>query len=488
VSAEIVLTASQPEYSDFGLNPYFAFTGGFPYFVPKWILRRYWYPPNRGFAPYGLRKVESLLLAEFEESQVEVVHPLDLHLGDDTKVIGISSMDPFGLAYVSKTYTGLLGGRRSIDEVEFRALLGSRPIRRAKERGAKIIVGGAGSWQIDEDTAGELGIDCVVIGEGENVVIDLFKRAVDGEVLPKRVQTSGSDRTSPIKKPSLFGVVEITRGCGKGCKFCSVTLRKRRSIPLETIMDEVRVNASSGTRMILTNTDDAFLYGSDNFIPNKEAILKLYSRIAKEPGVDCIQISHTSFPGAISDPRLVEELSGILIEKTRWKNNGKRVITSEIGIESGSVRLMRELMRGKAQPYDIGDWPEIVVEGTGIYNDNNWYPIVTLMTGLPEEGEEDLLRTMELLDRLKDAKLLLTPLLFVPLEDSMMKNSPSQVIEEMTPLQWEFVTRCWDYNVRTWAPEAREKIKIISLFLYPYYRFKHGEAAREPMLKFTGWR
>ena len=112
--ARIVLTASATEMSDFHRNSFLAFVGGFskgP--VPLWFPRKWLYPPvehNRDgsakYAPYGLRKVEAVLLENgFEESDIAVVHPfkLDAFVGPNTKVVGISTMDPLGMGYVSKT-------------------------------------------------------------------------------------------------------------------------------------------------------------------------------------------------------------------------------------------------------------------------------------------------------------------------------------------------------------------------------------------------
>ncbi|MDH5788146.1 MAG: radical SAM protein, partial [Candidatus Bathyarchaeota archaeon] len=118
---KVVLTASATEMSDYYNSPFVAFVAGFakgP--VPMWLLRKIIYPPiqrnydNRAkYAPYGLRKVEAILLENgFSESDVAVVHPDDLgtFIGPNTKVVGISSMDPLGMGYVSKTYSSLLGG------------------------------------------------------------------------------------------------------------------------------------------------------------------------------------------------------------------------------------------------------------------------------------------------------------------------------------------------------------------------------------------
>ncbi|MDH5634344.1 MAG: hypothetical protein OEY30_00810, partial [Candidatus Bathyarchaeota archaeon] len=82
----IVLTASMIEMSDFNLNPFMAFSGGFPLVIPKYILRKKLYPNSHynedgtaKFAPYGLRKIETLLIKEFGEENVVTVHAHDLH-------------------------------------------------------------------------------------------------------------------------------------------------------------------------------------------------------------------------------------------------------------------------------------------------------------------------------------------------------------------------------------------------------------------------
>jgi hypothetical protein len=84
----VVLTASATEMSDFYNNQFFAFVGGFskgP--VPLWLPRKRLYPPVESncdrtakYAPYGLRKVEAVLLENgFDESDVAVVHPYHLN-------------------------------------------------------------------------------------------------------------------------------------------------------------------------------------------------------------------------------------------------------------------------------------------------------------------------------------------------------------------------------------------------------------------------
>ena len=93
---KIVLTASATEMSDFYNNPFIAFVGGFgkgP--IPLSYVRKTLYPHRRqradgqaSYAPYGLRKVESILLeGGFSPEDIAVAYPedLDLFIGPEHK-------------------------------------------------------------------------------------------------------------------------------------------------------------------------------------------------------------------------------------------------------------------------------------------------------------------------------------------------------------------------------------------------------------------
>ncbi|MBU4032569.1 MAG: hypothetical protein KKD98_07220, partial [Candidatus Thermoplasmatota archaeon] len=102
---KIVLTASKAEGSIYGYDPFVAFTNTFPHkLFPKKMLDE-WFAPLRNpdgsaqFVPYGLRKVESLLMDKFGEDNVITANAQDLDnfVGDDTKLICMTTMDPVGL-------------------------------------------------------------------------------------------------------------------------------------------------------------------------------------------------------------------------------------------------------------------------------------------------------------------------------------------------------------------------------------------------------
>jgi hypothetical protein len=90
------------------------------------------------FAPYGLRKLEAILINHgLKESDIAVVHPskLDNFVGSNTKVVGTSSMDPLGIDYVSLTYSQLIGlGSEPNTRFEFSKLLNKRCLKAKKPK------------------------------------------------------------------------------------------------------------------------------------------------------------------------------------------------------------------------------------------------------------------------------------------------------------------------------------------------------------------
>jgi radical SAM superfamily enzyme YgiQ (UPF0313 family) len=487
--------------SDFNLSPFRAFTGGFPTgIIPRRLLRKHWYPPvpNNGdgsakYAPYGMRKIEALLIKHFGVENVVVVHPEDLEkvVGPKTKVIGISSMEPAGTGFVSRTYTSFVGfGGEPVAAAEFRDLL-KKPILR--NCGAKIILGGSGAWQIHKaKLQRKYGIDCIVMGEGEKAALRIFRMALNGEKLPQVVETESPDpeEIPCIVHPSIFGTVEITRGCGRGCKFCSPTLRKSHSFPLQHIITEVELNAKNGTEMIILASDDIFLYKSKGkFLPNREAIVTLLESIAAVPGVKYIQPAHASLAPVVYDPKMIEEIGPVLFDKANWITNGIKHSSVEIGIETGSIRLMNEHMKGKMLPYKPRDWHDVVTKGIAILNENHIWPLATFIVGLPGENEKDTIATLELLDKLRFKKVFYVPLLFTSEEDCMLREARHMDLKHLTPLQWKLIATCWERNIEAFVPKGLKwRIKLAAMVAYAlYYRWKHGRKVLRPMMTFSGW-
>jgi len=179
--AEVLLTADRTLMSNYHNNEFLGFgTCAPPNFIPEWFYSFLFFPPLKdqkgvpAASPYGLRKIEAQLLKE--GLNVVTVSPdhLEEYLSE-AKVLGIHTMDPFGLGPASSTLAAIFKKEPYLAKY-FHVLMASPGVKKAKARGLKIVVGGPGAWQFRyrQSFVQKHGIDCVVEGEGEKVVGKLF--------------------------------------------------------------------------------------------------------------------------------------------------------------------------------------------------------------------------------------------------------------------------------------------------------------------------
>ena len=224
------------------------------------------------YAPYGLRKVEAGLLRDgFRRDEVVIAHPdhIEQFIGPETEVVGTYEMDPLGMGPVTMTFTY---GRKQISYDEYYNTELHRRINAAKERTgskAKLISGASGTWQYNyaPEKIDEFGIYAILEGElggiapeidghagkffrylmdGQFENMDPFRKRADFKVNIKEFDRDGKkyygrfvnfwdrpdlDEIPEIVEPSMHGMIEVMRGCGRGCKFCDVTLRSLRYYP-----------------------------------------------------------------------------------------------------------------------------------------------------------------------------------------------------------------------------------------------------------------
>ena len=447
---DVVLTADRTLMSDYHHNEFIGFgTCAPPNVIPDWLYSFLFFPPIKTVkgipvaAPYGLRKIEAQLVAEgFDVLTVDPDH-LGKYL-DEAKVLGIHVMDPFGLGPASSTFAAILKKEPFLAQ-HFRRLLEKPEIKKAKRRGLKIIVGGSGVWQFRyrEKFVEEHGIDCIIDGEAEKVIGKLVRAALNGEELPKYYEVSVEEtprleEIPNIINPSINGLVEIGRGCCRGCKFCSVTLRPLRWYPVEKILTEIDVNMRNGyTYSACLHAEDVMLYGSKNTTPDDEKLVKLHEAAVKK--CSGLGWSHCSLATVALKPKLFEKVAEIIRQKQPWWG-------AEVGIETGSPELAKKIMPAKAHPFKPEDWPEVVRTGMGLMHDNNLVPACTLIVGVPDETEEDLIKTIELVEDLKHVRSLIVPLFFVPM--GKLKNEQWFKETQMTKLHQELLVKCLKHDFR----------------------------------------
>mgnify|MGYP005836735631 CR=1 FL=1 len=413
-------------------------------------------------APYSLRKLEASVV-DAGLRDVIVVHSghVRKHIDGSTTVVAVSTMDPLGLGPVSMMFTNC-GRSTAYSKQRFLGLIDNLVrIRRSMGAGFKIVVGGSGSWQLAmSEKWREMGIDHLFVGEADHVAGELFKSVEDGaEDLSPLKGSASVDQIAAIIGPAYKGLAEVSRGCGRNCKYCDPSLRKIRAIPDAIVHREVEVNAAAGLTNAWLQSDDIFLYRLEDrrdFTPNSPEIVGLFEGIMGRPGVTFANPTHGSISPAAADPAMIGAISEVVrASPSRW-------VGIQAGLETGSSSLMEKHMENKAKPFSCGEWPEIVVEGTYILNSYYWFPAYTVMLGLPGETAEDALDTARLIITmekfLKDnlasrSHFTITPVAFVPL-GLMRDGTPFDIREQLTEERFLVLYYSWRHLLKELASFA----------------------------------
>ena len=500
IGHRIVLTADRTLMSSYNGSMFVGFAACFPRVLPKWLYTRLFCPAmrtRRGLvdaAPAGLRKIQAALIESgIPPGDIAVAHPDKVGevIDSTTRIVGITTSDPMGLGPASSTFSGLLE-KESYTAYFFRQLVTNPALRSS---GAKVIVGGPGAWQLaNEALRRTYQIDCLVEGEGEQVAPQLFGDVLQGRPLPNYVTgtTVPVDKIPVIQEPTINGTVEISRGCGRGCEFCNPNMRTVRHIPIERIMQEIRVNTALKPRVTM-HAEDVLRYKAKGMVPDKDAVLNLFHEAFKL--TDDVGISHLALSSALAQPKLIEELGQL--NRNQSKN---RYIYGQTGIETGSSDLVSKHMRGKAKPFEPEKWAEVVTEAFKLLQDNDWVVCGTLVMGMPGERVQDVQKTIDLVRDLREYKSLIVPLFFVPLGD--LKASEFFRPSAMLPEHWMLLAECIDHDFH-WVPRLMEELfaqdrmsatksggfKLASWYMQ--YRIKASMEAmregRDPRDKVTGW-
>lgn len=448
----IVLTADRTLMSEYGGGIFLGFSACVPSgLIPDAVYYNMFCPPievnpdgSVPVAPCGTRKVEAALLdSGFSADDVVVAHPehLEKVVGPSTKVLGITENDPLGIGPATSTFNQILGGVPHM-RIKFKEVLEDPAVKRYMPR---IIVGGPGAWQLTETkTRSDLGIDCVVVGEAERAAPELMRKALRGEPLPGLVmgEPIPVDQVAKIRHATVDGLVEIARGCGRGCEFCLPTMQKYRCLDMEHILHDVQVNVQAGRQPIL-HAEDVVRYGAKGIEVNEAALIDLFRQVKEAPGVTRVSLSHFALASVASAPSAIREISRMLeLDDRHW-------LAGQTGIETASPALMARYMRGKCKPFEPDEWPETVERSFRLLEENHWLPCGTLIMGLPGERDEDVEDTIGLMDRLSHYRSLVVPLFFVAAAE--LDEGSSFDFGHMSKAHTELFLRAWEHNMR-WAP------------------------------------
>jgi radical SAM superfamily enzyme YgiQ (UPF0313 family) len=476
---------------------------------PKWREVEHNDDGSARYMPAGLRVLEAALLRQFSAGDIVACFPddLDRYIGPDTRVVAISTHNPLGVTFAAGVYTSIFGESKEPINSHYARKMFEKVKGNPHRRNFQVVVGGSGGWQITQTNAwDDLGVDCVVEGRSESPdTMSLFDKALRGERLPRQLEVGHpKDRDSLLvpDKRTTFGVVEMTTGCGRRCQFCVPDLNPQIDVAKDRIMYGVAANVRDGNKQISLATEDMFIWGQVRtetpfYFPNREALIDLYQSIVDTPGVEQHVLSHATIAPSVVDPVLIQRLSEICLDKSPIRlpllstHPEKRALVPLIGLETGSVRLAKQIMPSKGVPFSIEDWQSVVVNGLTTLNKHNWFPAMTLIVGSPGETDDDTKATLDLIYEVERRGLFafFIPSIFTPLHDTRMEQAKGVTeTRNLTPLQWQLMMKCWKMNLRPgqvswWGPMAW-RTGAIGLWLWKLRKL-NGPNFTWPMFMFA---
>ncbi len=273
-------------------------------------------------------------------------------------------------------------------------------IRLLKQKGALLVAGGYHSTAMPRHTL-KLGFDIAVIGEGEEVIYNLLmvlRRTgyrITSELLNVRglafylkgkFKFTGFAKVDDFSKfppypesVRLISPIEISRGCPFRCYYCQTPYIKgfrMRHRPIDQI-----VRYSRRMKDMRYITPNAFAYGSPGAILklNKlEALLKALQPLRREGR----RLFYGTFPSEVRPEFVLPETLELLID---YADNRRLAI----GAQSGDDAMLKEMHRLHRV--------EHVQRAVDYMIDYGFEPVVDFIVGLPNEGEENQRRSMELM-------------------------------------------------------------------------------------------
>jgi len=423
--------------------------------VPEAVMRRFVSPPVRTdgqgrarTAPLGLRRVESALLkyAGLAEDEVVCTTPeaLDRVLGPSVKVVAVSSSDPLGQGMSNTTTKNFWKGELYTRYWTRRMV---RRIGEAKRRyGFKVVGGGAGAWQWDryEDATAEECIDVVFEGYFESQGPQLFRDLIEGKERSRRLREGGTciEHVEPIRGASLLGIVELSRGCGRGCKFCTMADRKMSHLPADAICADLETNVAAGVRSVVSGSEDFFRYGAQGVKPEFEKLRGLLERMREVKGLSFMQIDHANISSAA---QMTDEQLGEVRRLLTWEERSDYLWVN-MGVESANGHLVAENSPGKLAPFRPEEWEDLVRQTVERMGRNGFFSVVSLILGLPGETPDDIARTLKLVEYLEGQKAVVFPVFYEPLLSEQINDGLGFTVDRMRADHLELYSRCYEIN------------------------------------------
>lgn len=430
--------------------------------VPEFAMRTLLSPPlaadeqgRAKVAALGLRRIEAALLdyTSLTTNDVAIATPESLHklLGPWVKVVIVSSSDPLGKGMTNTTTTNFWKG-----ELYTRTWMNRMMAQIAeakKKHGFKVMGGGAGAWQwmLHSSERERQGVDVVFEGYFENLGPQIVTDILEGRGSSDHYVESGNavDRIRPLRGPSMMGVVEQSRGCGKGCQYCTLAFKRMDHLPVEKIIGDMRTNVAGGMRAVVSGSEDFFRYGGVGFKPDFDKLHGLLTAMREVRGISFMQVDHANISSVL---QLTEDQLREARRLLQW-DVPTDYMWVNMGVESANGHLVYANGRGKMAPFRPDDWEDMVRNAADLMTRTGFFSVFSVILGLPGETPDDVARTIKLVKYLSTQRAVVFPIFHEPVlkEGDHPMRGNRFTLTAMRPDHLELYTMCYEINFK-WVP------------------------------------
>jgi ribosomal protein S12 methylthiotransferase len=278
----------------------------------------------------------------------------------------------------------------------------------------KIVITGCLSERYREEAAELFPEADAVIGIGNNKdIVDILDEVMQGERVVKFGSKLDAEMTGDriISTLPFFTYLKIAEGCSNCCTYCAIPMirGKYRSVPMEDVLAEAKKLAENGITELVLIAQDTSRYGEDLY--GESRLPQLLKELCKIKGLKWIRTLYC-YPERITD-----ELLDTIAEEE------KLVKYLEIPIQHCDGKILSAMNRW-------GDEEKLEALFAKIRSKiPNVILRTTLITGFPDESEEQFNALAEFVDRVGFDRLGCFP--YSPEEGTKAASFENQIDEDV---------------------------------------------------------
>ncbi len=268
----------------------------------------------------------------------------------------------------------------------------------------KIIVTGCLAQRHKEEVLSEIPEIDAVVGIGANesiadIVGSLLGEAAEDMPENEAGEGSGAYCAFPdvnglpltgerlLTTPEYWSYLKIADGCSNRCSYCTIPYIRGnyRSVPMETLIEEAKALAQSGTKELILIAQDTTNYGMDLYGELK--LPELLNSLCEIEGIEWIRMLYC-YPDKITD-----ELLDVMAKQQKVLNY------IDLPLQHADNRILKAMnRRGSREEYT-----ELIAKIRGVLPD--CVIRTTFITGFPGEGEEEFENLAEFVNEIEFDRL-----------------------------------------------------------------------------------